>query len=162
MSSTWRHPVMIADRPGLNKGYVIAEEKAKAAIVRYMNQMVSSERQVREISQDVTNSSAKTVNSANSISTETTRNMTESLLELTSSFAVGRLPGIIILEKAYSPKDGEVIVTVGWSQKTRAAAQAMRNQISDTNPPSTHSPADANGASREQKAERRTSKQIQW
>ena len=44
ISSRYDQPVEFADRRGIHKAQIIAEEKAKAAIIRFINQDVSSER----------------------------------------------------------------------------------------------------------------------
>ena len=45
--------VLVGDRMGNNKAYAIAEEKAKAAIIRFIGQMADSRRKVTEILSDV-------------------------------------------------------------------------------------------------------------
>lgn len=144
ISSTWRHPVVIPDRPGVSKAQVIAEEKAKAAIIRYMNQMSSSERLVTEISDDVSSTTAKTNNGQIEMSSEANRKIGESLRETTRSFAQGRLRGVIVLEKGFHPKTGEVWVTVGMSEKTMAAsaklAEATNSASGETVGPNTKAP----------------------
>lgn len=129
MSSTWRHPVVIPDRPGISKAQIIAEEKAKASIVRYMNQMISSERLVTEVTEDLAVTSSKTSNGKLHMSTEASRKMGESLRETTRSFATGRLRGIVILEKGFNPNTGEAWVTVGMSDKTMAASAKLADSI---------------------------------
>lgn len=129
VSSTWRHPVIIADRPGITKAQIIAEEKAKAAIVRYMYQITTSDRKVAEITEDLAATSAKTGSGEVLMSTEATRKMSESLKETTRSFAAGRLRGIIVLEKGFDPKTGEVWVTVGMSEKSMTAAAGLADSI---------------------------------
>lgn len=129
ISSTWRHPVNIPDRPGVSKAQIIAEEKAKAAIIRYMNQMLSSDHVVSEINHDLATSTARTEDDKIAMSTEVNRKMSESLTETTRSFASGHLRGVIILEKGFDPKSGEAWVTVGMSQRTMAAAGQLANAI---------------------------------
>jgi hypothetical protein len=150
VSSTWRHPVVIPDRPGISKAQVIAEEKAKAAIVRYMNQMSSSERLVTEISDDVSSTVAKTNDGQVELSTEAKRKIGESLRETTRSFAQGRLRGVIVLEKGFNPKSGEVWVTVGLSEKTMAAsaklAEAINSASGETSRTNSSEPSSAKAA----------------
>lgn len=167
LSSTWRHPVIIPDRPGVSKAQIIAEEKAKASIIRYMNQMVSSDRMVSEINHDLATSSAKTQDSKLSMSTEATRKMSESLTETTRSFAAGRLRGVIILEKGFDPKTGEAWVTVGMSQKTMAAASQLANDINAASGDTTRGVTGGKlttelGGLQPQQAEVRRSRQVDW
>lgn len=167
LSSTWRHPVIIPDRPGVSKAQIIAEEKAKASIIRYMNQMVTSERLVSEINDDLATSSAKTKDGQLSLATEATRRMSESLKETTRSFAAGRLRGVIILEKGFDPKTGEAWVVVGMSQKTMAAAGQLAREVNaasgDTlREPSMGKSVTAQGGLQPQAAEVRKSNQKDW
>jgi hypothetical protein len=53
--STYVHPVEFPDRRGIKKAHIIAEEKGKAAIVRFLNQEVQSERLVEEVESTVAN-----------------------------------------------------------------------------------------------------------
>src|SRR5690242_12246841 len=47
--SKYATPVEFADRRGISKAQVISEEKAKAAIIRFMHQSVSSKVTVEEV-----------------------------------------------------------------------------------------------------------------
>lgn len=173
ISSTWRHPVVIPDRPGISKAQIIAEEKAKAAIIRYMHQMSSSERLVTEISDDVSSTTAKTNNGQVEMSSEANRKIGESLRETTRSFSQGRLRGVVVLEKGFHPKTGEVWVTVGMSQKTMAAsaklAEAINSASGETVGPNAKAPNAArpgavinDGALMPQEAEVRRSRTKDW
>ena len=51
--SRYTQPVAIPDRQGIAKAQVIAEEKAKAAIIRFIDQEVASARVVAEIQNDM-------------------------------------------------------------------------------------------------------------
>src|SRR5690348_1329129 len=51
--SRYATPVEFGDRRGIAKAQIIAEEKAKAAVVRFMNQSVASTRVVAEVQNDL-------------------------------------------------------------------------------------------------------------
>src|SRR5664280_880049 len=51
--SRYSTPVEFADRRGIAKGQIIAEEKAKAGIIRFMQQSVASTRVVAEVQSDI-------------------------------------------------------------------------------------------------------------
>src|ERR671929_944554 len=51
--SRYGQPVEFADRRGISGAQTIAEEKAKAAIVRFMDQRVASNRVVTEVEADL-------------------------------------------------------------------------------------------------------------
>ena len=151
----------------MSKAQIIAEEKAKASIIRYMNQIVSSERTISEINHDLATSSAKTQGGELAISTEAMRRMSESLTETTRSFSAGRLRGVIILEKGFDPKAGEVWVTVGMSKKTMAAASQLANDINATSRDTTDEASGSKsttglGGLQPQQAEVRRSRQVDW
>lgn len=142
--SKYQHPVSINDKRGVQTATIIAEEKAKANIVRFLNQHVSSSRVVSEFE----NTASKTIQEKNgssaSVTTTDQRNVVQSLTELTSSFSSGTLTGVVVLENGHSEKDNEVWVVVGLSQKTMAAAKATKEMLSQSQRPggdSTTSPA---------------------
>ncbi len=53
ISSKFSVPVEFGDRRGIYKAQIIAEEKAKAAIVRFVEQSVSSTRVIAEVQSDL-------------------------------------------------------------------------------------------------------------
>jgi hypothetical protein len=117
--SRYTQPVAIPDRQGISKAQIIAEEKAKAAIIRFNEQNVASARVVGEIQNDMNQTtSSKDGGKASAISKTSQRQMIESLSEVTSSAAAGKLRGVIVLERGYDEKEGVAWVKVGISQKT--------------------------------------------
>lgn len=139
LSSKYSAPVEFTDRRGIYKAQVIAEEKAKAAVIRFIKQELASTRIVAEIQNDVNTATQQRRTGGSSQLTKTdTRTVAESLTEVTSSFASGTLSGVIILEKGYNEKTEEAWVVVGISDKTIRAAQGVRT-MSNPNPTNSES-----------------------
>jgi hypothetical protein len=90
-----------------------------------MSQNVSSIKLVEQVDTDSEAATRLQDGSRDAITKETKRKMVETLTEITSSYAAGKLRGVIILEKGYDEKKGEVWVKVGISKKTMNAAQGL-------------------------------------
>jgi hypothetical protein len=84
--STYTHPVEFPDRRGIKKAQIIAEEKGKAQIIRFLNQEVSSERLVEEVDKTIENAERTQGTGKDDKSTRTSqRQMVESVKELNHS-----------------------------------------------------------------------------
>jgi hypothetical protein len=130
--SKFSHPVTIADKRGIQTATVIAEEKAKASIVRFLKQEVASSRIVNEFENTASKTTQESTAAGDAVSTVDQRAITQSLNQLTSSFAAGTLSGVVVLENGYDDKEREAWVVVGLSQKTMAAAQATQHMMSES------------------------------
>lgn len=130
--SRYSAPVEFEDRRGISKAQVIAEEKAKANIIRFLNQSSSSTRVVAEVQSDVNKATQNRETGRDaSVKKVDERVILESLTEVTTSFASGKLRGVIVLERGYDEKLEEAWATVGISDKTIAAARAVQSMIED-------------------------------
>lgn len=130
ISAAFYQPVNFPDRRGIATAQIIAEEKAKARIVRYLSELSSSERKVREINAELETATRKQGNgSGESISKETVRKMETELQEFTRSYASGQLSGVIRLESGYDEKREEAWVRVGMSRKTMHAAKQLKSML---------------------------------
>lgn len=131
--SQFYQPVGIADRRGISKARKIAETKAKAEIVRFMEgEFITSNRIITEVENSLANTTQNTSGDETTISDTVQRQMIENVSEITTSSASGLIRGIITLESGYDEEAKEVWVTVGLSQKTlRAAAQGRELLASD-------------------------------
>lgn len=130
-------PVEFADRRGIKKAQVIAEEKAKARIIRFMEQSVSSTRVVTEIQNDIsTASQRRETGSEAQVVKQDDRLMIENLTEITTSFASGSLRGVVVLESGYDESLEEAWVAVGISQKTLAASRGVEEMLQEELNPS--------------------------
>ncbi len=123
-------PVEFPDRRGINKAQIIAEEKAKGNIIRFMDQSVSTTRIVAEVQSDINRATQqRETNKANNVKKVDDRTIVEALTEITTSFASGKLRGVIVLERGYSDKLDEAWVVVGISERTINASKAVNNMI---------------------------------
>lgn len=135
ISSRYGTPVEFGDRRGISKAQIIAEEKAKAAIIRFMDQSVSSTRVATEMQNDLNHATQERETGAKpTVKKVDQRTMLESLTEITTSFASGKLKGVIVLEKGYDDKTDEAWVVVGISDKTIRAARDVRNMGQEERP----------------------------
>jgi hypothetical protein len=163
--SRYSTPVEFADRRGISKAQIVAEEKAKAAIVRFMNQSVASTRVVTELQNDLNRATQeRRPGSASAVHKVDERTLVETVTEVTGSFAKGSLRGVIVLEKGYDSKAEEAWVVVGISEKTIRAANSARQM--ESAPEKTTAPAPApsptQDSTRTQPSEIRRSNQKDW
>jgi len=135
LRSKFSTPVEFADRRGIAKAQIIAEEKAKAALVRFMKQDVASARVVTEIQNDLNKATQERATESKATITKTdTRTVIENLTEITSSIAAATLRGVVILEEGYDDNTKEAWVVVGISNKTVDAARATQRMIDSPAP----------------------------
>ena len=114
------------DRQGIKKAQIIAEEKGKAQIIRFLNQEISSDSLVEEVNKTVQNAERTQGTGNDDKFTKTSqRQMVSSVKEFTRSFASGNLRGVTILGTGYDEKAEEVWVKVGLSRKTAAIANSV-------------------------------------
>jgi hypothetical protein len=130
--SKFTQSVAFPDQQGIGKSQTIAEEKAKAAIIRFMDQQVATARVTAEVQNDMNKSSRTRADGKDEISKTSQRQSIENLTEVTSSAAAGRLRGVIVLERGYDQKAEAVWVKVGVSKKTMASAQSLKNALAET------------------------------
>ena len=164
--SEYSQAVSFPDRRGISRAQVIAEEKAKAAIVRFLKEGISQERTIASIDAETEDAVRQVGGQGEGFSRESQRNFMESLTEITRSYAKGELRGVIVLEKGYNEDREEAWVKVGISRKTLAAASSMKAMIADENPqPPAEAPAKpAKGPSKvtHQPSEVTTSESDDW
>jgi len=126
IKSTFDHPVEFPDRRGIRKAYIIAEEKAKANIARFMEQTSSSTRIVHELDALSGQSTSSTTDGDRSWTKTNSRAVSESLTEITTSQAQATLNGVRIIDRSYhSEEGGYVVVVVGINAKSQSAAGAL-------------------------------------
>ena len=128
--SRYSHPVEFPDRRGLNTAYVISEEKAKAGILRFLEQSAYSERYINEVQSDFSQAAQKRESGLKPIVNKTDeRKFAQSLREVTGSKVSGTLRGITVLERGFDENAEEAWVMVGFSDRTIQAARAVRQMI---------------------------------
>ena len=141
ISSRFSTPLEFGDRRGISKAQIIAEEKAKAAIVRFLEQSVSSTRVTTEMNNDLNHATQERQTGEKATAKKVDqRVMMESLTEVTTSFASGKLRGVIVLEKGYDDKREEAWVVVGISDKTIGAASGVKAMSQEQKPVQTDDP----------------------
>ena len=133
VKSTYSHPVEFTDRRGIAKAYIIAEEKAKANIARYQNQITSSSRIVTEVDDSLNKAARSRSNAGETWSKDSTRNVTESLREITTSSASAMLRGVRVIERSYNEKNEEVVVVVGINRESQMGAEQLRKGLDGAN-----------------------------
>jgi hypothetical protein len=159
VKSTQHHPVEFPDRRGISKAYIIAEEKAKANIARYMRQVSSSSRTVTEIDDSLSKTRRTDGSEGKSWDKENTRRVIETLQEVTGSSARAVLDGVRILERQYDEKAEEVKVVVGINRQSQAGAAQLRKGLGQTDSAqSAQGVQGAGGSFPAQPAERRRAK----
>jgi len=133
VSATVYQPVNFPDRRGIATAQTIAEEKAKARLVRYLGELSTSERKIKELNREIESAKRQnTLGQEEQISRETVRKMESELQELTSSYASGTLRGVIRLDSGYDDKREEAWVRVGMSRRTLQAALALQSSLNNT------------------------------
>lgn len=125
------NPVRIPDREGINKASEIAEEYAKGAIIRFIEQNSFGSNLVSQISSDSERAVRSQTVGSDVLNSETSRQMSETLIKAVGSDFRGRLVGVLLLESGYDPKKREACVRVGVSLKSLAAANSLSNAISN-------------------------------
>jgi hypothetical protein len=128
--STYVHPVEFSDRRGIKKAQIIAEEKGKAQIVRFLNQKVESNRLVEEMESTVANTkSTKGMGDKDGTVKTAERKMVESVKEFTRSYASGNLKGVTVIEAGYDEKKEEAWVKVGLSKTMMGIAKQLDDEL---------------------------------
>lgn len=125
-----RQPVTIADSRGILKAQTIAEEKAKANFVRFIDENVTTKRTVREKITEIENASSRLAN-YNAAQTEhvVQRRLQEEVEEIISSQSSGTVNGVVVLERGYSREEKIAWVKVGISQKSINAARDLSSML---------------------------------
>jgi hypothetical protein len=130
--SRYSQPVAFPDRQGIIKAQIIAEEKAKAAIIRFLDQQVVTGQLITEVTNDMNQSTrTKGTEEGDRLTKTSQRQMIENLTEVTASASSGRLHGVIVLERGYDDKDEVAWVEVGISKKTIGTARSLGDAINN-------------------------------
>jgi hypothetical protein len=128
--STFSQATEFPDRRAINKAYLIAEEKAKANIARYLNQVVTSSRFVAEVDEGLSRSARSQSQNTDSWNKENTRNVTDTLRDITTSTASAILVGARIFERSYDPNAEEVTVVIVIDSESLAGARQLKGALS--------------------------------
>jgi len=134
VKSTYQHPVEFPDRRGISKAYIIAEEKAKANIARFMNQVTTTSRITTELDESQSLSSRNRSIASENWSKDNSRKVSESLREVTTSGATALLKGVRLIERSYNEKAEEVTVVIGINKQSQLGANQLKDGLSSPNP----------------------------
>lgn len=132
MTEKYTQPVNFPDRRGIHTAYVIAEEKAKGAVIRFIREEVATGRVVTETENDLSKTDAKNGSEGQKLSDDAQRTIIQNLTEVTQSAAAGTLTGVVVVDQGYDEKAAEVWVVVGISRKSQAAAGALKDLTGPT------------------------------
>ena len=108
-----------------------AEKRAKAAIVKFLKEDISTNESLEETSKKVKVFSSENGVQSSNVSKESVKNTMEAI----RGSAAGLLTGVVVLQSAKVPGNGnagEYRVMVGTSSKTREASQQLDNAIAAT------------------------------
>lgn len=123
--------VSIPDARGVRTAKTIAEEKAKAKIVRFQNESMESGRVISEVEANIGLAVNQSDDTVSQYFSQNTRQVLTSLEEMTQSYARGELRGVIKIGDGYDADARLVWVEVGISRKSISAATSIGKAISE-------------------------------
>lgn len=129
IKSTSHHPIEFPGRQGIIKAYIIAEEKAKANIARFINQEVTTIRITTELDESKSRYSRTSSSTDENWSKDNSRKVSESLKEITTSRAIAILKGIRLIDRTYDEKNEEVMVVIGINKSSQSQAIQLQNSF---------------------------------
>ena len=123
IKSTASHPVDIPNARGIEKACILAEEKAKAAILRFKDQFSANSTVVTQFDDSLNRVTQRKGSAGAAWSEQNSQNVNVSVKQIMSSSSSGMLSGVIMLHQEFNKDKGKVIVVIGQNRKTAAAAQ---------------------------------------
>lgn len=127
--ATGVQPVEFPDRRGITTAQRIAEQRAKAEIVKFFDQEMSAETIVSEMEATTQVSTRQLGSSGESFGKESQRVLATSLSEVLRSYSSSTLRGVMVLESGYDEASEEAWVKVGISRRSLAMASAARSDM---------------------------------
>lgn len=127
--ATGVQPVEFPDRRGITTAQRIAEQRAKAEIVKFFDQEMSAETIVSEMEATTQVSTRQLGSSGESFGKESQRVLATSLSEVLRSYSSSTLRGVMVLESGYDEASEEAWVKVGISRGSLAMASAARSDM---------------------------------
>lgn len=129
--SKYSQPVPVPDRRGIRNAQIIAEERAKATIVRFIDQSVSDTMVIEQLESEMSAAAARSGgDSGPQLSSEAIRTSISNITQITRSQAANNLRGVVRLEDGYDAELGEAWVVVGISRSSSDAARDIGAFIS--------------------------------
>lgn len=118
-------PVRILDQQGIDTAEKVAEERAKAAFIEYLDLQASKDTSVSDITTEVSRALA----SGALLSGDSARDITTTVRELIHSYASGELRGVTVLDKGYDANSKIAWVTIGISKNSLALSRTLQKEI---------------------------------
>lgn len=124
-------PIAIPDRRGIRNAQLVAEERAKAAIIRFIEESVEDVTVVQSIADELqaTLAMRSGLDGDLEFTSETARTASESIVRITRSHAEGQLRGVVRMSQGFDPDEEEAWVVVGISRDGMQHAEAARRFI---------------------------------
>ena len=124
--ATGHQAVEFADRRGISTAQKVAEERAKAEIVKFFEQQMSAETLVNDI--EATSQTARRTQgtTADATTKESERKVATSVAETLRSSSRGTLRGVMVLEAGYDERKEDAWVKVGVSRASMGLATASQ------------------------------------
>jgi hypothetical protein len=120
--ATGIQPVEFPDRRGISTAQKIAEQRAKAEIVKFFDQQMSAETIVNEMESTTQVSTRQQGTAGESFDKDSQRVLATSLSEVLRSYSSSNLRGVMVLETGYDEASEEAWVKVGISRTSIAMA----------------------------------------
>jgi hypothetical protein len=120
--STGIQPVEFPDRRGISTAQKIAEQRAKAEIVKFFDQQMSAETIVSEMESSSQVATRQQGSAGDGFGKDSQRVLATSLSEVLRSYSSSNLRGVIVLKTGYDETSEEAWVKVGISRASIAMA----------------------------------------
>jgi len=120
--ATGIQPVEFPDRRGISTAQKIAEQRAKAEIVKFFDQQMSAETIVSEMESSSQISTRQQGSAGDGFGKDSQRALATSLSEVLRSYSSSNLRGVMVLETGYDEASEEAWVKVGISRTSIAMA----------------------------------------
>lgn len=131
--ATGVQPVEFPDRRGITTAQRIAEQRAKAEIVKFFDQEMSAETIVSEIEAATQVSTRQQGSGGESFEKDSQRVLATSLSEVLRSYSSSTLRGVMVLESGYDETSEEAWVKVGISRGSIAMASSASGAMTGGN-----------------------------
>lgn len=122
-------PVSVPDARGVRTAKIISEERAKADIVRFLNERVEAERVMKEFEKDLSLAQTSSGGKAPEALRKDTRKVVTSLEEVIRSGAAQRLSGVFVLDQGYDASAQMAWTVVGTSLRTQQGVAGFRQRM---------------------------------
>lgn len=129
--STYKQPVNSDSKSEMRKARTIARENAKAAILKFLQNYVSSDTYSETINVEIEQFIEMSSGDDAVVEMDIASDVTTSLTNIVQSNAAGNLRGIETISEVYDETFGEVLVTVAISERSIAASKRIKSLIGD-------------------------------